>query len=262
MDCVKVLLIDPYRLVREGIKQILAGTRFTVVAECGDLGQGLASLEGSGEFDLVMIDLSMEGASPTSVLEAVRAAAGGAKVVALTSSASDLRPQTALRMGICALLIKDISPGTLVHSLELVIADERILPIHSVFFGSSAVDGEGIADGGDAADFVLSDGETAVLRHLAAGLPNKMIARELNVPEATVKAHVKTLMRKLHVDNRTQAAIWCLQKEQQARALLGPPPSSDQVWRVAADKGQHPAPSPRARTASRVVAGRAPDGAQ
>ena len=122
-----------------------------------------------------------------------------------------------------ALLSKDLSSMALFHALELVMLHKDIISISSAAVAlrsapprrmaiEPAATETGVIEPAatETETAALSSRETEILRYLSSGLPNKMIARELNVAETTVKAHIKMILKKTKAGNRTQAAIWCI----------------------------------------------------
>jgi two-component system nitrate/nitrite response regulator NarL len=149
----------------------------------------------------------------------MRRAGPDAKLVVLTANFDSWLLANAADLGICGLLPKDISPLALLHSLDLVMLCEKVFPIHKTFLPMTPEHDKLSLQGAQTSSFEqsfelanLSVREIEILQYLTSGLPNKVIARELNVAETTIKAHVKTILRKIKAGNRTQAAIWCLKK--------------------------------------------------
>ncbi len=217
MEKLRLLLLEPNKLVRAGIKKILCDLGVVVEKDAGGIQDALSYLEDGGRPDLILMEFDAECGSPMETLRSIRIAAPEAKIVALTSEIAPFSLLEALKAGISGLLNKDISPETFLHSLHLVATGEKVFPIHSAFLINSEESTTSVSRSQPEAPD-LSAREVKVLQCLAGGLPNKLIARELNITETTVKAHVKTVMRKVDVENRTQAAIWCIGKGLQHRA--------------------------------------------
>jgi two-component system nitrate/nitrite response regulator NarL len=217
MEKLRLLLLEPNKLVRAGIKKILCDLGLIVEMDTGGTQDAVSYLEDGGRPDVILMEFDTECGSPMETLRSIRIAAPDAKIVALTSETAAFAPLEALKAGISGLLNKDISPKTFLHSLELVATGEKVFPIHSAFLVDSE-ESKMSASRPQLAAPDLSAKEVKVLQCLAGGLANKLIARELNITETTVKAHVKTIMRKVDVENRTQAAIWCIGKGLQRQA--------------------------------------------
>jgi two-component system, NarL family, nitrate/nitrite response regulator NarL len=218
MSLVKIYLVEPHKLLREGIKSVLQNTGFQLVGESAEWCDAVAALERGTEIDLILQDLPNDRDGAFALLQAMRRAAPNAKIVILTANLDDWVVTNVADAGIYGLLQKDISPMALLHSLHLVMLCEKVFPIHRTFLPTAAREqGKAHAAAEEAIGPVasqraadLSVREQEILRHLTSGLPNKLIARELKVSETTVKAHIKAILRKIKAGNRTQAAIWSL----------------------------------------------------
>jgi len=133
--------------------------------------------------------------------------------VVVVSNTFDLATMTAcFREGAYGYVVKSISSKSLVASLQLVAMGEKVMPTslaealpnHSAGAHDSAYASPSFRNVG------LSQREAEILAYLVSGQPNKVISRDLKISEATVKVHVKAILRKIGVQNRTQAAIWAL----------------------------------------------------
>lgn len=217
MEKLRLLLLEPNKLVRAGIKNVLCDLGVIVEKDIGCTQEALSYLEAGGRPDLILMEFDTERGSRMDTMRSIRIAAPEAKIVVLTNEIAAFSPAEALKAGISGLLTKDISPETFLHSLELVATAEKVFAIHSDFLINPDESETSMLPTQLAAPD-LSAREVNVLRCLAGGLANKLIARELNITETTVKAHVKTIMRKVNVENRTQAAIWCVGKGLQYQA--------------------------------------------
>jgi two-component system, NarL family, nitrate/nitrite response regulator NarL len=130
----------------------------------------------------------------------------GVKIVALMSKADSLEIEFDEIAPLSGILTYDLSADALVRSLLLIFSGERVFP-HDLSLGrkSAALSFEDRFN-----DARLSPREKEMLTHLVVGHSNKAIARRLDIAEATVKVHLKSVLRKIRVENRTQAAIWAL----------------------------------------------------
>ena len=211
MDQFSVYLIDPDRLFREGIKRILEESAYRTVGEARTLAEAGAALATAGRVDLVTLDArDWETEGLEGFLRELRRRLDGVKIVVLTSDRSRGALGTAIGCAVDAYLLKDMSPEALTRSLQLVMLGQQIFPTRLMASLLHAEPGEPALDGAAGASKGLSPREVQILRHLMSGHSNKAIARELNISEATVKVHLKALLRKVRVSNRTQAAVWAL----------------------------------------------------
>jgi two-component system, NarL family, nitrate/nitrite response regulator NarL len=236
-----VFLVDPHRLLREGIKVLLHGSRFQIVGESADPREALKQIEAGTHADLILAEWPKRKDELESFLQGVGRSAPLSKIVFLTD---ELNPEmlSIVPDHVCGLLQKDISTTALLYSLNLVMLNEHVFPIDLKFLPnakrSGVQDNAGPAPNGDFGE--LSARELEILRCLMNGLANKLIARQLDVAETTVKAHIKTILRKINVDNRTQAAIWCLTRGLDQLETAPRPhgvPSAD-PWRVYSEPDQ------------------------
>jgi two-component system nitrate/nitrite response regulator NarL len=206
---ISILLISSNRLFREGIRRIFSGTNFTVVQESSSIEQALPLLAQSPP-SLVLIDLHDVGHVLQEHLAELRASAPETRIVILTQAVHMNLLTDALLGGVDGYLLDDMSGDALQLSLNLVLLGEKVFPtgLAHLLTGGPIPPGRGADPLGH--DNSLSDRETQILACLVNGASNKRIANELDISEGTVKVHLKSLLRKIHVKNRTQAAIWAL----------------------------------------------------
>jgi two-component system, NarL family, nitrate/nitrite response regulator NarL len=189
------ILIEANRLFRQGLKHLLADTRFAVEAEFSTTGQAVDGAVVSG---LVIVG---EGGD----LQQLRSAYPEARIVVLASDFAVDALREAMNAGADGYLMKDVSPEALLQSLELVMMGEKVFPTN---LAAMLLDMNVIAPQHSVRG--LSPREQEILQALVTGSSNKLIAIKLGITEATVKVHLKTLLRKIDVNNRTQAAIWAM----------------------------------------------------
>ena len=210
MDPVNVFLIDANKLFREGMKRLFENTPFKVMGEAGSLREGVPAVEAAGvRPDLILIDFINGGEDEADQLRALRDNHPGIRAVILTTDLCTRRLAGALGAGAHGYLLKDIACESLMQSLKLVMMGEKVFPTHLAELLISGR-GEELATEVPARRKGLSQREIQILRCLLNGNSNKMIANHLNITEATVKVHLKSLLRKINASNRTQAAIWAL----------------------------------------------------
>jgi two-component system nitrate/nitrite response regulator NarL len=202
-----VCVVGRRRLVRAGLVRILEGNSFHVAVEATSLQEVSALPWARG---LVLVD------RPESVGELDReihriGAAQGVHYVLLADSIDQDALTASYAAGASGFLLHDISPEALYESLRLVMAGERVFPsdLATMLAGWNwrarlQFDRVGASR--------LSERETEIVLCLADGMPNKVIASSLTITESTVKVHLKSILRKLGVSNRTQAAIWAINR--------------------------------------------------
>lgn len=209
MENYKVLLIDTNNLFSAGLRMLLAQSPFEVIAQSGSQEDGVSAIRAGLEPDLVLFDLldDLDG-DTAEAMRRLRALRPTMRIVVLASEFSGTRLAAAFSAGADGYLMKDLSAGALVESLRLVMMGEKVFPGDIASLVTSG--GIGKASILPVARKGLSQREIQILRCLLKGDSNKMIARQLNITEATVKVHLKSLLRKINVTNRTQAAVWAL----------------------------------------------------
>ncbi len=210
MDTVSVFHIDPDQLFREGLRQLLRDSRFKMAGQATSLPDGLKQIADDVP-SMVVIDVN--GGSLSTLMEGLGGMTPTPRVVVLTQAFCLNSLTAALCEGVDGYLLKSMSPDAFEQSLNLVMTGEKVFPtdlahllISNRFFANS--------NGGDAdkaAGGNLSGREAEILSCLVNGNSNKDIANSLNLTEGTVKVHLKTILKKIRVRNRTQAAIWALQ---------------------------------------------------
>ncbi len=209
-DKIKVLIVDDHAIVRQGLRTFLE--LHDDIEVVGEAENGLEAVEQARQWgpDVVLMDLvmpEMDGIEATRQICALRPET---KVIALTSFAGDDKVFPAIKAGASGYQLKDVSPPDLVESIRAAYRGETQLhpEIAKKLMAEVATRDEKPKIDPD----VLTERELDVLRLIAQGFSNHDIARELVISEKTVKTHVSNILSKLHVDDRTQAAIYALKK--------------------------------------------------
>jgi two-component system nitrate/nitrite response regulator NarL len=204
-----VFLIAASRLFREGLRRIFLDSSFTLVHEAPSIEDALPFIE-SLQPSLVLVNLPDGGEILTEHMGRILEAAPRVRIVVLTGAIVGHRLADALSAGVDGYLQNSMSAEALHQSLRLVLLGERVFPTdlaHLLINGQIT----SRSDNGPLGNFNgLSDREMKVLRCLRNGAQNKQIAYELEISGGTVKVHLKAIMKKIRVQNRTQAAIWAL----------------------------------------------------
>jgi len=209
---IAITLLGQVPIALEGLSRILGEHGFTVVDIASDL-QALKPEVGpeEGECRLLLIDGLIDTMGPDYVAKAAEAFPLSRIVVLSDKFDLDVMIEC-FRQGCYAFIIKNISSLSLVASLRLVAMGEKVMPSSLVEAlpdkAAPPAHANGTNQSFEAAG--LSMREVQILACLVAGHPNKIISRQLGISEATVKVHVKAILRKVGVQNRTQAAIWAM----------------------------------------------------
>jgi two-component system, NarL family, response regulator LiaR len=205
-DRISVLIVDDHPVVRQGLRTFLELQDDLEVAGEADNGTAaLGHVRGQSP-DVVLMDLVMPDVDGIAATRAIRAASPSTKVIVLTSFADDDKIFPAIKAGAAGYLLKDARPQDLADAIRRVHSGEALL--HSKV--AARLMQEVSSDAGDAALDQLTERELDVLRLIARGLSNKLIARDLGVSEKTVKTHVSNILAKLHLTDRTQAALYAV----------------------------------------------------
>jgi two-component system, NarL family, response regulator LiaR len=203
---IRVLIADDHPFVRHGLRTYLETLAdMEVVGEAAD-GAEAVELAGRTLPDVVLMDLVMPELDGVEATRRLRAASPDTKVIALTSFDDDERVFPAIKAGAAGYLLKDVRPAELAEAVRKASRGEALLAPSVTARLMQEVSGERPASAG------LTGRELEVLRLIARGLPNKLIARELVVSEKTVKTHVSNILAKLHVTDRTQAALYAVRE--------------------------------------------------
>ncbi len=206
----RVLLIDDHALVRKGIEELLQSRGVQVVASVSSGEEGLRRAR-ELKADIILLDIKMPGMTGIETLRQLRASGVETPVVMLTMSQEDADLGAALRAGAQGYLLKDIEPEELVPALEAVlqgdnvVAQEMVGTLARLVGSEAAPEREARRPAAPFAD--LTPRELEILDCVADGSSNKMIARELDITDGTVKLHVKAILRKLGVRSRVEAAV-------------------------------------------------------
>jgi DNA-binding NarL/FixJ family response regulator len=212
----RIIIVDDHPLFRAALRQTLSGGSDGVtVEEAGDLNALTAVLEADRDCDLVLLDLNMPGGHGISGLLLLRAQYPEVPVMIISAVEDHKVIRRTFELGAAGYLPKSVGPADIRKAIDTVLNGELSVP-------------KGINLSGDdeQSAFVrrlstLTPQQVRVLMMLSDGLMNKQIAYELSISEATVKAHVSSILQKLDVDSRTQAVIAASKIEQgQFEALL------------------------------------------
>lgn len=202
---IKLLVVDDHPVVRAGVQQLLAGTDVEVVAEASNSQQALERLRG-GRFDLVLLDVRMPEEDGLRCLAEIRASQPQLPVLMFSGYANPSYIAKAIAQRASGYLSKQADRETLLATIRKAAAgqtvwspDETMRPAPSLL-----VDGDGEEE------IPLTRRECEVLQRLSQGLTNKEIAESLGISYETVKEHVQHILRKLGVNDRTQAAVWAV----------------------------------------------------
>jgi two-component system, NarL family, nitrate/nitrite response regulator NarL len=214
---VPTTLICKNSLVRAGIHHILNGTRFIVTEELESSSKLPAFPDASPALNIIVENHPVD--APVELVADLKAQCPSARVVVLADHLDPTTVLQALHAGIDGLCSTRTSRDALINVLELVMLGETFIPAALALkvlnhlprpyeSGQNMTPALTSVNGAAPIAHNLSSREVEILRHLMEGDSNKVIASRLHIAEATIKVHVKTILRKLRANNRTQAAMW------------------------------------------------------
>jgi DNA-binding NarL/FixJ family response regulator len=218
MPPIKILIADDHTLVRQGLRMLCEGVGgFTVVAEASDGAQAVA-LARSTRPDVILMDIVMPSLDGVEAIRQIIGATPTARIIALTMYREEQFMLNAIRAGARGYLLKTVEARELIAAIEAVHQGDYLIdPIIAARVLSE------LHLAAPVSPYVepLTEGEMAVLRLVARGVDNQDIAKALNYSIFTVANRLRTIYEKLHVTNRTQAALYALR---QGWAALDEPP--------------------------------------
>ncbi|WP_273858817.1 response regulator [Photobacterium sp. GSS17] len=204
----KIMIVDDHPLMRRGIHQLLSfESDFEIVGEASN-GADALQLASEAEPDLILLDLNMKGMSGLDTLNAMRAEGIQSCIVVLTVSDSKADIRALLNAGADGYLLKDTEPDELIDLLKQALCGGKAYSEQVREYLADNDSQESLLDS-------LTDREMQILQEVAKGFRNKQIAESLFISEATVKVHMKSLLKKLQVKSRTAATVLYLEAQGQ-----------------------------------------------
>ena len=206
MSLSTVVIIDDHPLFRKGILQLLElEPSLEVVAEASS-GEAGVQLVLQHKPDLVLLDMNMKGMGGLKTLEAIKRHRPETRVVILSVSDTSNDLIGTIRAGANGYLLKDMEPEELLVCLRDAVLGKTVISTELTGQLAKALHQEATSKSRSVKD--LTEREMQILRGVADGKSNKLIARDLDITEGTVKVHVKSLLHKLNFHSRVEAAIW------------------------------------------------------
>lgn len=196
----KILVVDDHALIREGAVAMIRAIRPDAsVDECATCA-GALERAGTGDYDLMLLDLQLPDRPGFEALERCRAEHPETAIAVVSAQEDRATVLRALDLGAKSFVPKSSDGARMREALSIVLAGGVYLPDSIGPVGAPAPDAARLP-------WPLTDRQAEVLALLVAGLPNKLIARRLDIAESTVKIHVSAILRELKVASRTQALI-------------------------------------------------------
>jgi DNA-binding NarL/FixJ family response regulator len=200
-EAIRILTVDDHQLLREGIAAVLESQEdMTLVAQASNGHEALDSFRRMRP-DVTLMDLRMPDMSGIEAITAIRGEFPDARIIVLTTYAGDAQAAAALKAGAAGYLLKNLVRKELLETIRAVHSGKRRVPPEIATEIAEHV-----------ADDELTERELQVLRRVATGKSNKLIAAELDISEGTVKTHMKSILPKLDASDRTHAVMIALKR--------------------------------------------------
>lgn len=213
MTPISTCLIEQNIFFREGVKSLLNDTAYDIIKIYPDCPSLQKETDAQNDIKLHIIGIECEPDIIKTQISIIKEITPHSKIALFTSRATPECVVSAFSAGADGYLLRDIAPEALASSLDMIMAGERLCPMAVLdIFMDETKSTETYDINSKAYSYKLSLRELQVLKSLAVGETNKEIARNLEISEATVKVHIKAVLRKLDLSNRTQAAVWAVNK--------------------------------------------------
>lgn len=216
---IRVLVADDQAIIRKGIRALLS--TYPDIEVVGEAQSGPEAVEAAARLqpDVILMDLVMPGGDGVEAIRQITAARPDARVLVLTSFATDDKVFPAIKAGALGYLLKDSEPEELERAIHQVYRGESSLHPTIAYMLLQELAGP---PRGRPTEEPLTEREVEVLQLVARGCSNREIGESLVISEATVRTHVSNILAKLHLASRTQAALYALRR---GLARLEDPPN-------------------------------------
>lgn len=205
-EAASIMLVDDHPLLRKGLKQLIAmEDDMTVVAEASN-GPDALLLAAEHDPDLIVLDLNMQGMDGIETLKRLRDSGVTSRIIMLTVSDADDDVVAAITNGADGYLLKDMEPELLLEQIHRAVTGKMVLSEAITEILATALRQPTQSTTSQLSS--LTNREHEILSLIAKGMSNKVIARELDISDGTVKVHVKHLLKKLGLRSRVEAAVW------------------------------------------------------
>ena len=210
-DEIRVVIVDDHAIVRQGLRTLLSRPGIAVIGE-GSNGPEALELAQEHKPDVMLLDIRMREGDGLQYLPKIKAASPDTSVIILTTYANPGYLARAINDGASGYLSKETQPNQIVQAVRAAAWGEQLIDRELLSLAlQNAVDpSPPEPEPVEMPVESLSEREQEVLRLMATGMTNAAIAETLNVSLATVKTHVQHILQKLHVSDRTQAALWAV----------------------------------------------------
>ena len=211
-ETTRVLIIDDHPLFRKRVRQLLELEKgYEVVGEAAGGQEGI-ELARQHDPDLILLDLNMTGMGGLETLRTMRDLGVDGRIIVLTVSNLPEDLMAAIRAGSDGFILKDNDPEDILKMIAAALEGKCAISPELTSLLANALREEAVLERRGGTN--LTERETAILRCLTTGKSNKLIARELDIMESTVKVHIRNLLKKLHFKSRLEAAVWAVNQDQ------------------------------------------------
>lgn len=205
---VRLLIADDHEVIRTGLITLLQGSGIEVVGQAAT-GKETVKLAEQLKPDVVLLDIRMPDGDGLSTLEKLRQKVPSTKVVMLSTYDNPTYVARAVALGASDFVLKGATRDAIIETIKAAAAGESPSRSGELRRVASTMKVRQVVEDDEVP---LTQRETQVLRHVALGLSNKEIGRSLEISVETVKEHVQNILRKIAVNDRTQAAVWAVRK--------------------------------------------------
>lgn len=206
-----ILLVDDHPLFRKGIRQLIElDDDLEILGEARNGAEALA-IAREEEPDLILLDLNMQGMDGLETLKALRASGVGSRIIMLTVSDNEADVVNCIKAGADGYLLKDMEPEDILEKIREATTGKMAISERLTQILASALRKPVSTDTDPSAS--LTSREYEILTRIALGHSNKVIARDLNISDGTVKVHVKHILKKMGMRSRVEAAVWLVHRK-------------------------------------------------
>ena len=205
-EAASLLLVDDHPLLRKGLGQLIELEDDLKIVGEADNGKDAIELAILHDPDLIILDLNMQGMDGLETLRAMREQDISSRIVMLTVSDNDEDVVCAITYGADGYLLKDMDPEQILEKIKEAALGKMVISDKLTHILAGAIR----KDDNNRTSLLakLTSREHEILKYIAKGLSNKLIARELDISDGTVKVHVKHILKKLGLRSRVEAAVW------------------------------------------------------
>ncbi|MBC8520318.1 MAG: two-component system response regulator NarL [Gammaproteobacteria bacterium] len=208
-NLITLIIIDDHPLFRKGVRNLLSmNPRFSVVGEAANGNEGIR-LAAETKPDLILLDIDMKGMNGIETLKLLKQDNLPSKVIMLTVSNHESNVLDALRSGADGYLLKDMEPEDILEKIEQAADGQTVISEQLTTLLAKSIRDDHLSPH-SSAEANLTNREAEILRLVMDGMSNKVVARQLDISDGTVKVHMKHILRKLQLKTRVEAAIWAI----------------------------------------------------